>query len=208
MAYSFWSGAGLAVTVALIVSGLRRHGWARFARIAAAVLVLLLTFWFDLVRVLDTGQLQSRQQAAAASQQAAADKALRNLQNAVPPGSGTVRWHGRVVILASGGLELDPVPPEPGTGADSDITIGTSGQDQVSGSVTRPVVNTARWTGPAFPGQGQCSTEIASDPQLQITVRPGAVVCVRTAAGRIAALKFISVTGDHGSDVAEATVWQ
>jgi hypothetical protein len=208
MAYSFWSGAGLVVTAALIVSGLRRHGWARFARIAVAVVVLLLTFWFDLVRVLDTGQLQSREQATAASQQAAVGKALQNLQNAAAPGSGTVRWHGRVVIPASGGLELDPMPPKPGNGANSDITIGPSGQDQISGSVISPVVNTAQWTGPAFPSQGQCSTQIASDPQLQIAVRPGAVVCVRTAAGRIAALRFISVTGDHGSDVAEATVWQ
>jgi hypothetical protein len=208
MAYSFWSSAGLVVTVALIVSGLRRHGWVRSARIAAAVVVLLLTFWFDLVRVLDTGQSQSREQSAATSHQATANKALQNLQNAVAPGPGTVRWHGRVVIPASGGLKLDPVPPKPGNGTDSDITIGPSGQDQISGSVASIVVNTARWTGPAFPDQGQCSMQITSDPQLQITVRPGAVVCVRTAAGRIAALKFISVTGDHGSDVAEATVWQ
>lgn len=40
-----------------------------------------------------------------------------------------------------------------------------------------------------------------------MTVRPDFTVCVRTAAGRIAALKFTSVNGDHGTDTAEATVW-
>lgn len=210
MGYSFWGGAGLSVTLTLIVSGVRQHGRARFACFGAAVVVLLLTYWFDLVRALDTAQVQSHERSAVASQEGAASKAVQNLQHAVMPGSGTVRWHGRVVIPASGGLRLDPVPPRAGNGAGSDITIGTgpSGQDQVSGSVASLVVNTAPWTGRAFPGQGQCATQIASDPQLQLTVRPGAVVCVRTAAGRIAALTFVSVSGDHGSDVAEATVWQ
>jgi hypothetical protein len=39
-------------------------------------------------------------------------------------------------------------------------------------------------------------------------VRPGDVVCVQTQAGRIAALKFVSVSDNYGPDVAEATIWQ
>jgi hypothetical protein len=207
MAYSLLSGAALAIVVTLIVNGLRRRGWSRFRCLAAAAVVLVLTFWFDLVRVLDSDQLQSQEQSAVASQQAQAGRALQNLQSAVP-GPGTVRWHGRVTISPSTGLELDPVPPKPGNGTDSDINIGPSGQDQISGSATSPLVNTAPWAGPAFPDQGQCSLQLESSPQAAITVRPGDIVCVRTAAGRIAALKFISVTRAHGSDVAEATVWQ
>lgn len=207
MAYSLLSGAGLSIVVVLVVNGVRRQGWPRFRCFAAAAVVLVLTFWFDLVRVLDSEQLPSQEQSAVASQQAQAGRAVQNVQSAVA-GSGVVRWHGRVTISPSTGLELDPVPPKPGNGTDSDINIGPSGQDEISDSATSLLVNTAPWTGAAFPDQGQCSLQLSSSPQAVITVRPGDIVCVQTAAGRIAALKFISVTGHHGSDVAEATVWQ
>jgi hypothetical protein len=32
-------------------------------------------------------------------------------------------------------------------------------------------------------------------------------VCVQTASGGLAILKFVSVSGDHGADVAVATLW-
>lgn len=145
MAYSLLSGAGLSIVVVLVVNGARRQGWPRWRCFAAAAVVLLLTFWLDLVRVLDSEQVQSQEQSAVASQQAQAGRAVQNLQSALP-GSGAVRWHGRVTISPSAGLELDPVPPKPGNGTDSDINIGPSGQDEISGSVTSPLVNTAPWS--------------------------------------------------------------
>lgn len=208
--------AAILFVVSLIAAVLRRHPrlfYIRFVRatvvaIAVATVPVMLALPFLVNLLQGIRQVQSQMQSAQASEVAGASQAAQSLQNvqdllnSATPGPSTVRWHGRVVIPASGGLELDPVPPKPGSSADSDVVAGSYGQqDQISGSA-------APWTGPAFPSQGQCSAQIASDVQFLITVRPGSVVCVQTAAGRIAALKFISVTGDHGSDVAEATVWQ
>lgn len=43
-------GVTSAVAASLIINGFRRHGWARFFCLTAAVLVLVLTFWYGLVQ--------------------------------------------------------------------------------------------------------------------------------------------------------------
>lgn len=126
----------------------------------------------------------------------------------VRPTRDAVRWHGQVTIT-SNGVALDTVPPTQGVGDERDIVIGAVNQDQVGDSGVGSVpINTAPWNGSSFPTRQQCADQINTNPAALITVSPGAIVCVETQAGRIAALKFTSVSDDYGPDVAQATVWQ
>jgi hypothetical protein len=186
---SWISVAAATVTAILVVNGLRRHGWARFSCLSVAVVVLVGAAWFELARV--GNSVQSQENSSVSSKVA-----------------GPVRWQGRVTIPPSGGLELDPVPPRPGSGSSADINAGPAGQNWITGTENSDGLGIAPWTGAAFPGQAGCLTQLISSPQSKITIRPGAMVCVQTAAGRTAALRFVSAGGQRGSDVAEAVVWQ
>jgi hypothetical protein len=145
--------------------------------------------------------------------------------SAAPPASGTasparghasparprpdvVRWRGQITLVYLHGIELDPVPPTQGNDIQYDITIGSVAEDQVTDGGQTMAINTAPWTSPSFPTRQQCADQIDTNPEATITVRPGDIVCVQSAAGRIAALKFVRVSDNYGPDVAQATVWE
>jgi hypothetical protein len=118
-----------------------------------------------------------------------------------------VRWHGQVTIDIDRGINLDPVPPAQGfAGPESDITIGGGGYDQLGAGVLGD--NIALWSGSSFPTRQQCSDQVSTNGVSAVTVRAGYVVCAKTQAGRIAALKMVTVTDSYNPDVADATVWE
>lgn len=194
--YGF-NSAVFAAAAILLVNGLRRKGWARLTCIAMAVIVLLGGFWHALVRA--TAPLASQQSSAAGQ----SVQGLPTIRSVGPDG---VEWRGRVTISPSAGLDLDSVPPKPGTDSDSDVRIVPPGQDRVTGGENSGGF-IAPWTGRTPPRQSDCLAQVMSDQEARVTIRPGSIVCVETPAGQIAALKFVSVTGDHGTDAAEATIW-
>jgi hypothetical protein len=210
-----FGGVGLigAVAAILLVTGFRRRGRARALCIVLAVAVLVGGFWYELVRA--TAPLAAQESTAAGQaakglptvSSAASSSAVPT--SAVSPSAlpdGAV-WQGRVTITPSAGLRLDSVPPTAGQGGDYDVTVGTSAQDQISGSKTSQYGNLASWTKSTPPSEEDCLAQMMSSPQPKLTVHPGTIVCVQTASGGFAVLTFVSVTGDHGADVAQATLW-
>lgn len=182
-------GLVIFVIAMLLRAGFSRRGWARFTCLSLTVVVMLGAIWYQLVRVGNAAQSQ--------------------VSSAVPSlFSGPVRWQGRVTIPPSGGLALDPVPPKPTSGSRADINAGPAGQDWITGGENGDGLGVAPWTDHTSPNETGCLTQLAASPQSKITIRPGTMVCVQTAAGRTAALRFITVAGNHGDDVAQAVVWQ
>jgi hypothetical protein len=171
--------------------------------IVLAVAVLLGGFWYELVRA--TAPLAA-QESTAVGQIA---KGIPTISSAAPssaPPDGAV-WQGRVTITPSAGLQLDSVPPKAGQDGDYDVIVGASAQDQISGSKTSQYGNLAPWTKSTAPSQEDCLEQMMTSPHPKMTVHPGTTVCVQTASGGLAILKFVSVSGDHGADVAVATLW-
>ncbi|MEU3454692.1 hypothetical protein ABZ671_13960 [Micromonospora sp. NPDC006766] len=127
-----------------------------------------------------------------------------------PPKHDVIRWQGRITINTIGkstnGTELDPVPPHPGNGTSADISSWLE-PGQISGKWEE--LNLAEWTGSAFPTPKQCSDQIDANPVMYLRVRKGSVVCVRTAEGRIAALKLVKVSAEFlEPHTADATIWE
>jgi hypothetical protein len=192
-----------AVAAILLVTGFRQRGWARVLCIVLAVAVLLGGFWYELVRA--TAPLAAQESTAAGQ----AAKGLPSISSAAPSSAapdGAV-WQGRVTITPSAGLRLDSVPPKAGQDGDYDVIVGASVQDQISGSKTSQYGNLVAWTKSTPPSEEDCLAQMMTSPQPKLTVHPGTTVCVQTASGGFAILKFVSVTGDHGADVAQATLW-
>jgi hypothetical protein len=187
-----------AVAAILLVTGFRQRGWARVLCIVLAVAVLLGGFWYELVRA--TAPLAAQESTAAGQ----AAKGLPSISSAAPDGAV---WQGRVTITPSAGLRLDSVPPKAGQDGDYDVIVRASVQDQISGSKTSQYGNLVAWTKSTPPSEEDCLAQMMTSPQPKLTVHPGTTVCVQTASGGFAILKFVSVTGDHGADVAQATLW-
>jgi hypothetical protein len=124
-------------------------------------------------------------------------------------GPASVRWRGLLTIRFPNGTALDPVPPhEAHSIAEADVDVDATQQNSLTGGGIG-VTNTALWTSSAAPTRQECSDQIDTNPQVHLPVRSGSVVCVRTAAGRIATLSVVQFSSDnYGSCRVNATVWE
>lgn len=130
-------------------------------------------------------------------------------QSSTHPKSDVIRWRGRITITFPYGIQLDPIPPHPGTGSlDFDIGVSGGGEDRVSDDSPLNGLNIASWPGSSLPSRKECSIKIDTNGASDITVRAGDIVCVKTTAGRIAVLKLIRVRDNYEPDTADATVWE
>lgn len=119
-------------------------------------------------------------------------------------GNDTIQWQGPITF-GKNGVSLDDIPPDNARSFPDILYVGSTNSS--SGYNFSTNWSFALWTGSGVPSRDQCSALVSGSGVTGVVAANNALICIKTADGRIALVQIQGVDTTNDIVSAYARVW-